>query len=141
MLHPYCIQIHFLTLASPITPKLLASAFTMNTQHPLQEQMMSSSDGQQQQQQIDWNAALGGAGGMGMGMGMQQLPNELIGSMGGAVMSPQQGNMDGGQQFNPQLLLEQQFKLTQLQQLQQLQNQIFQQQVCGVVCAWLYRLY
>ncbi|KAL1753393.1 hypothetical protein FB107DRAFT_276747 [Schizophyllum commune] len=101
----------------------------MNTQHPLQEQMMSSSDGQQQQQQIDWNAALGGAGGMGMGMGMQQLPNELIGSRGGAVMSPQQGNMDGSQQFNPQLLLEQQFKLTQLQQLQQLQNQIFQQQL------------
>lgn len=31
--------------------------------------------------------------------------------------------------YNPQLLLEQQFKLTQLQQLQQLQNQIFQQQV------------
>jgi hypothetical protein len=31
--------------------------------------------------------------------------------------------------YNPQSLLEQQFKLTQLQQLQQLQNQIFQQQV------------
>jgi hypothetical protein len=31
--------------------------------------------------------------------------------------------------YNPQLLLEQQFKLAQLQQLQQLQNQIFQQQV------------
>ena len=31
--------------------------------------------------------------------------------------------------YNPQLLLEQQIKLTQLQQLQQLQNQIFQQQV------------
>ncbi|KAK0459609.1 uncharacterized protein EV420DRAFT_1268847 [Desarmillaria tabescens] len=30
---------------------------------------------------------------------------------------------------NPQLLMEQQFKLAQLQQLQQLQNQIFQQQV------------
>ncbi|KAL1745514.1 hypothetical protein HDZ31DRAFT_36321 [Schizophyllum fasciatum] len=37
--------------------------------------------------------------------------------------------MDAGQQFNPQLMLEQQFKLTQLQQLQQLQNQIFQQQL------------
>jgi hypothetical protein len=32
-------------------------------------------------------------------------------------------------QFAPHLLLEQQFKLSQLQQLQQLQNQIFQQQV------------
>lgn len=31
--------------------------------------------------------------------------------------------------YNPQMLLEQQFKLNQLQQLQQLQNQIFQQQV------------
>ena len=31
--------------------------------------------------------------------------------------------------YNPQLL-EQQIKLSQLQQLQQLQNQIFQQQVC-----------
>ena len=33
------------------------------------------------------------------------------------------------QHYSPHLLLEQQFKLTQLQQLQQLQNQIFQQQV------------
>jgi hypothetical protein len=32
--------------------------------------------------------------------------------------------------YNPQTLLEQQFKVTQLQQLQQLQNQIFLQQVC-----------
>ncbi|KAG5646772.1 hypothetical protein DXG03_002460 [Asterophora parasitica] len=32
-------------------------------------------------------------------------------------------------QYNPTSILEQQFKLTQLQQLQQLQNQIFQQQV------------
>jgi hypothetical protein len=31
--------------------------------------------------------------------------------------------------YNPQALLEQQFKVTQLQQLQQLQNQIFLQQV------------
>jgi hypothetical protein len=31
--------------------------------------------------------------------------------------------------YNPQLLLEQQIKLSQLQQLQRLQNQIFQQQV------------
>lgn len=30
---------------------------------------------------------------------------------------------------NPQMMMEQQFKLAQLQQLQQLQNQIFQQQV------------
>jgi hypothetical protein len=35
-------------------------------------------------------------------------------------------------QCTPHLLLEQQFKLTQLQQLQQLQNQIFQQQVSTI---------
>jgi hypothetical protein len=34
--------------------------------------------------------------------------------------------------YTPQMLLEQQFKLSQLQQLQQLQNQIFQQQVGGL---------
>jgi hypothetical protein len=40
--------------------------------------------------------------------------------------------------YNPQLLLEQQFKLTQLQQLQQLQNQIFQQQARNFhVNSWL----
>jgi len=46
---------------------------------------------------------------------------------------------------NSQLLLEQQIKLTQLQQLQQLQNQIFQQQVrillhVCIYCAILYFL-
>jgi hypothetical protein len=34
--------------------------------------------------------------------------------------------------YNPQMVLEQQFKVTQLQQLQQLQNQIFLQQVSHV---------
>lgn len=44
-----------------------------------------------------------------------------------ALMSNQQAS------YNPQVLLEQQFKLTQLQQLQQLQNQIFQQQVSNLI--------
>lgn len=40
--------------------------------------------------------------------------------------------------YNPQMLMEQQFKLTQLQQLQQLQNQIFQQQVSrSFFLAWI----
>jgi hypothetical protein len=39
------------------------------------------------------------------------------------ALSPSQGP------YNPQMLLEQQFKVTQLQHLQQLQNQIFLQQV------------
>lgn len=41
--------------------------------------------------------------------------------------------------YNPQLLLEQQIKLTQLQQLQQLQNQIFQQQVLLPSCPFFFR--
>ena len=42
--------------------------------------------------------------------------------------------------YNPQLLLEQQIKLTQLQQLQQLQNQIFQQQVLLPSCPFFFVL-
>ncbi|EIN08267.1 hypothetical protein PUNSTDRAFT_143906 [Punctularia strigosozonata HHB-11173 SS5] len=56
------------------------------------------------------------------GQDNQQQPSEV-----------QQGQGQGqSQQFNaqtPQALLEQQLKLTRLQQLQQLQNQIFQQQI------------
>ena len=50
-----------------------------------------------------------------------------------AMQDPQgQANQHGGHQAagaNPQTLLEHQLRLNQLQQLQQLQNQIFQQQV------------
>jgi hypothetical protein len=55
-----------------------------------------------------------------------QLNAELLGNL----MSMQAVEAHSAPQppYNPQLLLEQQFKLTQLQQLQQLQNQIFQQQ-------------
>ncbi|KAJ7512723.1 hypothetical protein B0H11DRAFT_5313 [Mycena galericulata] len=54
-----------------------------------------------------------------------QPPNvnmELIGSIGNLIN-------EQNSSYNPGLLLEQQYKLTQLQQLQQLQNQIFQQQI------------
>ncbi|KAI6019795.1 hypothetical protein F5J12DRAFT_813222 [Pisolithus orientalis] len=48
-------------------------------------------------------------------------------------MDPNQQNLSSASTFTPQLLLEQQYKLTQLHQLQQLQNQIqsqiFQQQL------------
>ncbi|KAJ7269889.1 hypothetical protein C8J57DRAFT_1323836 [Mycena rebaudengoi] len=47
---------------------------------------------------------------------------ELIGTLGNLIS-------DQAPSYNPGLLLEQQYKLTQLQQLQQLQNQIFQQQI------------
>ncbi|KAJ7634846.1 hypothetical protein FB45DRAFT_790253 [Roridomyces roridus] len=47
---------------------------------------------------------------------------ELVGSLGNMLN-------DQNPSYNPSLLLEQQYKLTQLQQLQQLQNQIFQQQI------------
>lgn len=61
-------------------------------------------------------------------MSMQHLPvNDMMGGMG-AVIPSQSMDHVGNQPFNTQLL-EQQFKLTQLQQLQQLQNQIFQQQL------------
>ena len=62
----------------------------------------------------------------------------------------QQGLSPTQAPYNPQMLLEQQFKVTQLQQLQQLQNQIFLQQVskrflCGNMwralarCMWEHR--
>ncbi|KAJ7683037.1 hypothetical protein B0H17DRAFT_1075068 [Mycena rosella] len=47
---------------------------------------------------------------------------ELIGTIGNLINEQTSS-------YNPGLLLEQQYKLTQLQQLQQLQNQIFQQQI------------
>ncbi|KAJ6627830.1 hypothetical protein B0H10DRAFT_1992097 [Mycena sp. CBHHK59/15] len=47
---------------------------------------------------------------------------ELIGTIGNLINEQVSS-------YNPGLLLEQQYKLTQLQQLQQLQNQIFQQQI------------
>ncbi|TFK37996.1 hypothetical protein BDQ12DRAFT_698896 [Crucibulum laeve] len=59
-------------------------------------------------------------------MQMQELGGSSQGQGQGQGQGAQGG---GGGAYNPQLLLEQQFKLTQLQQLQQLQNQIFQQQV------------
>jgi hypothetical protein len=55
-----------------------------------------------------------------------QMTLELLGSMMQGVES-QAGSSTSN--FSQHTMLEQQFKLTQLQQLQQLQNQIFQQQV------------
>jgi hypothetical protein len=55
-------------------------------------------------------------------MQIQSVGENLAGMLG-------QGSQGSNVQFNPQAMFEQQFKLTQLQQLQQLQNQIFQQQV------------
>lgn len=57
---------------------------------------------------------------------MDMLQN-LMAMQGMESHSPVQGNQQAP--YNPSAMLEQQFKLTQLQQLQQLQNQIFQQQV------------
>jgi hypothetical protein len=51
---------------------------------------------------------------------------ELLGNMMALQGMDSAANLS---QYNPQLLLEQHVKLTQLQQLQQLQNHIFQQQV------------
>lgn len=72
-------------------------------------------------------------------MGMQQgtpqsinpqLTMEMLGSMMQIQgIESQTTSPTSPQPFNPQSMLEQQFKLTQLQQLQQLQNHIFQQQV------------
>lgn len=73
-----------------------------------------------------------------LGHGMQPSSNtnmpldmDLLGNLMGMQGIETQAAMMSNQQapYNPQVLLEQQFKLTQLQQLQQLQNQIFQQQV------------
>jgi len=59
-----------------------------------------------------------------------QVNLDLLGNlMSLSGIEGQPSNSQQLPQYNPQLLLEQQFKLTQLQQLQQLQNQIFQQQV------------
>ncbi|KAG6808582.1 hypothetical protein H0H92_003648 [Tricholoma furcatifolium] len=57
-------------------------------------------------------------------LGMDMLNNLM--SMQGIES---QAQTPSSPQYNSQQLLEQQFKLTQLQQLQQLQNQIFQQQI------------
>ncbi|RDB30824.1 hypothetical protein Hypma_005795 [Hypsizygus marmoreus] len=63
----------------------------------------------------------------------QSMPPQLAMDMLGNMMQMQgiesQNNTPASPSYNPQSLLEQQFKLTQLQQLQQLQNQIFQQQI------------
>lgn len=68
--------------------------------------------------------------------GRSQINMDLLGSLmqmqgidspSSATMSPQTSS------YNPQLMLEQQFKLSQLQQLQQLQNQIFQQQASIII--------
>ncbi|CAA7269997.1 unnamed protein product [Cyclocybe aegerita] len=67
-------------------------------------------------------------------MQMQSLENNIIQQQAAATpnsSSPSQMAASSNPQsgYNSQLLLEQQIKLTQLQQLQQLQNQIFQQQI------------
>jgi len=56
-------------------------------------------------------------------MQIQSVGDTLIGMAGQNSQGP------SNSQFNAQTVFEQ-FKITQLQQLQQLQNQIFQQQVC-----------
>lgn len=56
---------------------------------------------------------------------IEALGSLMQGIEGQAPLSPNQQAAS----YNPHMMLEQQFKLTQLQQLQQLQNQIFQQQV------------
>lgn len=92
---------------------------------------------QQQQQQGLFSGSASNQNGM-LGHGIHPPTNattntnmstdiDLIGSF----MNMQQPLSPSQQapSYNPQVLIEQQFKLTQLQQLQQLQNQIFQQQV------------
>lgn len=61
---------------------------------------------------------------------MQGLENTILNQQNTPGTTPPASSPNTAQpSYNPQLLLEQQIKLTQLQQLQQLQNQIFQQQV------------
>ena len=60
---------------------------------------------------------------------MQGLENTMLNQQNSATTPPTTTSSSPSTTYNPQLLLEQQIKLTQLQQLQQLQNQIFQQQV------------
>jgi hypothetical protein len=75
----------------------------------------------------------------GLGNGANaRLDMELLGNlMAMQGIEGQPGSNHQQPQYTPQLLLEQQFKLTQLQQLQQLQHQIFQQQVSSLIT--LYR--
>ncbi|KAK7044687.1 BHLH domain-containing protein [Favolaschia claudopus] len=54
---------------------------------------------------------------------------ELLGTIGNLINEQTAAAASYNVNVNPSLLLEQQYKLTQLQQLQQLQNQIFQQQI------------
>ncbi|KAF7351199.1 BHLH domain-containing protein [Mycena sanguinolenta] len=54
---------------------------------------------------------------------------ELLGTIGNLINEQTAAAASYNVNVNPGLLLEQQYKLTQLQQLQQLQNQIFQQQI------------
>ena len=58
-------------------------------------------------------------------LSMQGIENSILSQQSTTPTSPTSSQPS----YNPQLLLEQQIKLTQLQQLQQLQSQIFQQQV------------
>jgi hypothetical protein len=61
---------------------------------------------------------------------MQGLENTILNQQNtNTSPSPSSSPSTTQPSYNPQLLLEQQIKLTQLQQLQQLQSQIFQQQV------------
>lgn len=71
---------------------------------------------------------------------------DLIGSFLAMQGVESQGALTPGTHtpYNPATVLEQQFKLTQLQQLQQLQNQIFQQQVrhaCSIPVVHLWTMY
>lgn len=83
-----------------------------------------NAQGSQPQQQINFQQQLGNL--------QQQVNMEMFESLL-ALQDPQaqtsqhQGHSTPG--ANPQALLEHQLRLNQLQQLQQLQNQIFQQQV------------
>lgn len=68
-------------------------------------------------------------------MSMQGLASPHHHQLGAA--SPSQSHFPStSNTANPQMIMEQQFKLAQLQQLQQLQNQIFQQQVSSLPVRW-----
>lgn len=91
-------------------------------------------DSSQQHQQTLFNATLP-PNMLGNGMHPSSNTNmpldmDLLGNLMAMQGMETQAALMSNQQapYNPQALLEQQFKLTQLQQLQQLQNQIFQQQ-------------
>lgn len=120
--------------------------------------MNQQQQGQQQQQQMSYNGvqAMGHNGNgqqqhhqqqqsggidmdlLGSLMAMQGVEHQGQNTMHQAMSPPlpaynptsqQQQNTANNSNPTPASLLEQQFKLNQLQQLQQLQNQIFQQQV------------